>query len=169
MELQTAINSMFRWYRNAKKCYVYLGNVSILGDEVDNLANQSTWEAAFKKSRWFTRGWTLQELVAPPVVEFFSKEGKRLGDRMSLETPIHEITGIRTKALQGNSFSGFSIDERIGWAAQRQTTEQKDSVYCLLGLCEVSMSLLYGEGKEAALKRFRVAVQGFRTVASREI
>jgi Heterokaryon incompatibility protein (HET) len=83
-ELSTAINSMFRWYRNAKKCYVYLADVSISGDEVDTQANQSTWEGAFRRSRWFTRGWTLQELVAPAVMEFFSKEGKRLGDRMSL-------------------------------------------------------------------------------------
>ncbi|PMD24975.1 HET-domain-containing protein [Hyaloscypha hepaticicola] len=142
-ELSTAINSMFRWYLNVKKCYVYLADVSIPGDEVDTQANKSTWEGAFRRSRWFTRGWTLQELVAPAVVEFFSKEGKRLGDRMSLETPIHEITGIRTKALQGNSVSDLSIDERRGWAAQCQTTEEEDLVYCLLGLCEVSMPAIY--------------------------
>ena len=160
-ELSTAINSMFRWYRNAKKCYVYLADVSIPGDEASTQVNQSTWEGAFRRSRWFTRGWTLQELIAPAVVEFFSKEGKRLGDRMSLETPIHEITGIQTKALQGNSISDFSIDERRGWAAQRQTKEEEDLVYCVLGLCEVSMPAIYGEGKDAALKRFQMTVNGF--------
>jgi hypothetical protein len=72
---------MFRWYRNAKKCYVYLADVTILGCDADVQARQYTWEAAFRDSRWFSRGWTLQELIAPSMVEFFSKEGKRLGDK----------------------------------------------------------------------------------------
>jgi len=156
-ELATAINSMFRWYRNAKKCYVYLADVSTPGYEAESQAE--TWEVAFRKSRWFTRGWTLQELIAPAVVEFFSKDGKPLGDKTSLEIPIHEITGIPIKALQGNPFSDFSVKERKEWAAKRQTTEQEDIVYCLIGLCEVSMPLLYGEGKETALKRLEVAVK----------
>jgi hypothetical protein len=74
-ELTTAINSMFRWYQNAKKCYVYLADVSTPGCNADVQANQSTWEAAFRGSKWFTRGWTLQELIAPAIVEFFSREG----------------------------------------------------------------------------------------------
>jgi hypothetical protein len=146
-ELATAINSMFRWYRNAKKCYVYLADVSTPGDKADIQADQSTWEAAFRKSRWFTRGWTLQELIAPAIVEFYSKEGKQLGDKKSLEAIIHEITRISFKALQGNPFSDFSIAERKEWAAQRQTTEQEDMVYCLIGLCEVSMPLLMVRGR----------------------
>jgi hypothetical protein len=158
-ELSTAINSMFRWYQNAKKCYVYLGDVSIPGYAEDVQAKQSTWEAAFRQSRWFTRGWTLQELIAPAIVEFFSKEGKRLGDKSSLEKLICEITGIPIQALQGNPFSHFSIDERREWAAQRQTTEEEDTVYCLLGLCEVSMPPIYGEGKKAALKRLLTTVR----------
>jgi hypothetical protein len=107
------------------------------------------------------RGWTLQELIAPEIVEFFAKEGKILGNKTSLEMPIHEITGIPVKALQGNPFSDFNIGERREWAANRQTTEQEDLVYCLLGLCEVSMPPIYGEGKEAALKRFQMTVRGF--------
>jgi hypothetical protein len=160
-ELATAINSMFRWYRNAKKCYVYLADVSTPGDDADLQAYQTIWEAAFRKSRWFTRGWTLQELIAPDIVEFFSKEGRLLGNKTSLEMPIHEITGIPFKALQGNPFSDFNIDERREWAAERQTTEQEDLLYCLLGLCEVSMPPIYGEGKEAALKRLQMTVRGF--------
>lgn len=70
-ELSTAINSMFRWYRNAKKCYVYLADVSTPIDKADIQTNQGTWEVAFRKSRWFTRGWTLQELIVPARVEFF--------------------------------------------------------------------------------------------------
>ncbi|RDW75351.1 hypothetical protein BP6252_06493 [Coleophoma cylindrospora] len=160
-ELSMAINSMFRWYRNAQKCYVYLEDVSIHGDNTDVQAHQSTWEVAFRSSRWFTRGWTLQELISPAVVEFYSKEGTRLGDKRSLEKPIYEITRIPVQALRGDPFSDFSIAERRGWAAQRQTTEEEDIVYCLLGLCEVSMPALYGEGKDIALKRLEMTVKGF--------
>jgi hypothetical protein len=160
-ELSTAINSMFRWYRNAKKCYVYLTDVLAPSQDGDAQPSQSTWEVAFRDSRWFTRGWTLQELIAPAIVEFFSKEHTRLGDKKSLEKPIHEITQIPIQALRGNPFSDFSIAERKGWAAQRQTAEEEDLVYCLLGLCEVSMPPIYGEGKAAALKRLQMTVKEF--------
>jgi hypothetical protein len=163
-ELATAINSMFRWYRNAKKCYVYLEDVSTPGYQNNNIHTyQNMWEADFRKSKWFTRGWTLQELIAPEIVEFFSREGKQLGNKKSLEKPIHEITNIPIRALQGNPFSGFSIAERKEWAAQRQTTEEEDMVYCLIGLCEVSMPLLYGEGKENAMIRLQMAINDFLT------
>jgi hypothetical protein len=161
VELSTAINSMFRWYRNAKKCYVYLADVSAPGYDRDAQPSQSTWEAAFRDSRWFTRGWTLQELIAPAIVEFFSKEGKRLGNKTLLEKPIHEITKIPIRALRGDPFSDFSIAERKEWAAQRQTKEEEDLVYCLLGLCEVSMPPIYGEGKAAALKRLHMTIKEF--------
>ena len=160
-ELSTAINSMFRWYRKAKKCYVYLADVSVPSHDRDVQPSQSTWEAAFRGSKWFTRGWTLQELIAPAIVEFFSQERKLLGDKKSLEKLIYEITRIPIQALRGNPFSDFSITERKGWAAQRQTTEEEDLVYCLLGLCEVSMPPIYGEGKAAALKRLQMTVKGF--------
>ncbi|CAG8972335.1 hypothetical protein HYALB_00001738 [Hymenoscyphus albidus] len=160
-ELSKAINSMFRWYQNAKKCYVYLADVSIPSKNADAQTSQITWEVAFRRSKWFTRGWTLQELIAPAMVEFFSKEGKLLGDKKSLEKPIQGITHIPVQALRGNPFSDFSIAERKKWAAQRQTTEEEDIVYCLLGLCEVSMPTIYGEGKMAALKRLEMTVKGF--------
>ena len=160
-ELSTAINSMFRWYRNAKKCYVYLTDVSAPSYDGVVQPSQSTWEAAFRGSRWFTRGWTLQELIAPAIVEFFSQESTRLGDKKSLEKLIHEITQIPIQALRGNPFSDFSIAERKEWAVQRQTTEEEDMVYCLLGLCEVSMPPIYGEGKEAALKRLQMTIREF--------
>ena len=104
-EFSTAINSMFRWYRNAKKCYVYLADVSTPGENADVQASQSSWEVAFRSSKWFTRGWTLQELIAPAVVEFFSQEGKLLGNKKSLEKPIYEITQIPIQALRGDSLS----------------------------------------------------------------
>ena len=98
-ELEAAINSMFRWYRDAAKCYVYLPDVSTTKRKASNQFSESTWEPAFRASRWFTRGWTLQELLAPASVEFFSREGKRLGDKRTLERQIHEVTGIPISAL----------------------------------------------------------------------
>jgi hypothetical protein len=92
VELQEAINSMFRWYRDAGKCYVYLAAVSVRNGDDDH--TKRTWEQDFRKSRWFKRGWTLQELIAPTSVEFFSREGEYLGSRTTLEQQIHEVTGI---------------------------------------------------------------------------
>ncbi|KAH8678794.1 hypothetical protein BGZ60DRAFT_446050 [Tricladium varicosporioides] len=160
-ELSTAINSMFRWYQNAKKCYVYLTDVLAPSYNRDVKLSQSAWEAAFRGSKWFTRGWTLQELIAPVTVEFFSKDHTRLGDKKSLERLIYEITQIPVQALRGNPFSDFSVAERKRWVAGRQTTEEEDLVYCLLGLCEVSMLPIYGEGKTAAMKRLQITIKDF--------
>jgi Heterokaryon incompatibility protein (HET) len=154
-ELQEAINSMFRWYRNADKCYVYLTDVSRPTLGADDKPSQLPWESSFRKSRWFTRGWTLQELVAPVLVEFFSKDGERLGDRRSLERHIHEVTGIPVKALQGSPLSDFSIPERMLWAESRDTTRKEDRAYSLLGIFDIHMPLIYGEGREKAFKRLR--------------
>jgi hypothetical protein len=71
-ELSHAIRSMFRWYQNATKCYAYISDVSTRKREFDYMVTDFTWEPAFRSSRWFTRGWTLQELLAPSIVEFFS-------------------------------------------------------------------------------------------------
>ena len=146
-ELSEAITSMFRWYRDAAKCYVYLSDVSI-GDHNHN-RSQGTWESAFRNCRWFTRGWTLQELLAPASVEFFSREGERLGDKKSLERQIHEVTGIPVEALRGNPLSNFSVGERMSWAAKRETKRKEDKAYSLLGIFNVYMPLMYGEGDNA--------------------
>ncbi|KAF1834241.1 HET-domain-containing protein [Decorospora gaudefroyi] len=149
-ELSKAINSMFRWYQNAKRCYVFLsdvGSVTLEGND----------ETAFKQSRWFKRGWTLQELLAPHSVEFFSKEGTRLGDKESLKHTIHEVTGIPIEALSGSDLSEFDVAKRFSWAANRQTTEEEDGAYCLFGIFGVHLPLIYGEGKDNALERLRSA------------
>jgi len=125
-ELSEAITSMFRWYRDAAKCYVYLSDVSIGSSSENDQFSQSKWESAFRESRWFTRGWTLQELIAPASVEFFSREGERLGDKKSLERQIHEITEIPVQALQGSSLSDFSVKERMTWAEKRKTKRKED-------------------------------------------
>ena len=154
VELSAAINSMFRWYQKAVRCYVYLSDVSIQGEGQDGQSNP-TWEAAFRKSRWFTRGWTLQELIAPAYVDFFSSNGERLGNKLSLEALIHSITGIARNALRGDPLYNFSIEERMFWAERRNTTLEEDKAYCLLGIFDVSMSPIYGEGGEKAARRLQ--------------
>ncbi|KAH0551582.1 hypothetical protein GP486_007200, partial [Trichoglossum hirsutum] len=154
-ELQEAINSMFHWYRNAAKCYVYLSDVSRSAFDPSDEFSRPSWKLAFRKSRWFTRGWTLQELVAPASVEFFSKDWEKLGNKKSLEQLIHEITRIPVKALQGSPLSDFSITERMSWADKRETTRKEDMAYSLLGIFDVYMPLIYGEGRDKALARLR--------------
>jgi hypothetical protein len=154
-ELQEAINSMFHWYRNAAKCYVYLQDVSRPALDADNELGQLPWESSFRKSRWFTRGWTLQELVAPALVEFYSQEGEQLGNKESLERHIHEVTGIPVKALRGSPLSDFSVTERMLWAKNRETTRKEDGAYSLLGIFDVYIPLIYGEGREKAFQRLR--------------
>jgi hypothetical protein len=151
-ELAEAINSMFKWYRYAAKCYVYLSDVSKTEHNQTDLSIQP-WEAAFRSSRWFTRGWTLQELIAPRSVEFFSLERNRLGDKKSLERQVHEITGVATKALQGETLLDFSVTERMSWAEKRETKRGEDMAYSLLGIFDVHIPLIYGEGKDNALRR----------------
>ena len=154
-ELQEAIISMFRWYHQAAKCYVYLSDLSITDHGRDTDPSERLWEPAFRASKWFTRGWTLQELLAPASVEFFTRDGQRLGDKESLMRLIHDITGIAVPALWGASLSEFTVDERFEWARRRQTKKPEDLAYCLLGIFGVDMNLRYGEGGEYAMRRLR--------------
>jgi tetratricopeptide (TPR) repeat protein len=153
VELSEAINSMFRWYNNAAKCYVFLNDVSLGEMDIESPASQMEWEVAFQSSKWFARGWTLQELIAPSSVEFFSIEGLRLGNKRSLERYVQEVTGIALQALRGGPLSQFDFYERMSWAAKRETTKEEDAAYSLLGIFEVSMPLIYGEGRKRALAR----------------
>lgn len=116
------------------------------------------WKPAFRKSRWFNRGWTLQELLAPRSVEFFSKEGELLGDKQSLKDAIYEITGIPSDALLGKQVSEFSVAERFSWAEDRQTTRDEDGAYCLFDIFDIHLTLIYGEGRENMRDRLRSAV-----------
>lgn len=158
-ELQEAINSMFRWYQNSSKCYVYLADVSSGGPDnvVGGSPNTSSqpWKEAFLRSRWFTRGWTLQELLAPKEVEFFSSEGNFLGDKSTLESDIEKITKIPMDILQGtyDHLLKYGVDDRLSWAIERQTTREEDAAYSLLGLFDLHIPLLYGEGRNKAFMR----------------
>jgi hypothetical protein len=155
-ELSEAINSMFRWYHESSRCYVFLVDVIASRDACSGTVQYE--ETAFRQSRWFTRGWTLQELIAPNKVEFFSVNGERLGDKSSLETMISNITGVPEQVLQGHPLTNFSVAERKSWAAQRKTTREEDIVYSLLGIFGVWMPLIYGEKKEHALKRLEIEI-----------
>jgi len=157
-ELAEAINSMFRWYQKAARCYVYLSDVSILKGKASDTSAECTWESAFRASKWFTRGWTLQELLAPRSLEFFSQEGNSLGNKRTLEQQIHEITRIPATALREYLLSQFHIDERFSWARSRQTTRGEDKAYSLFGIFDVQLPLLYGEGEDKAFQRLREAI-----------
>jgi hypothetical protein len=159
-ELSIAIYSMFRWYQKAIKCYVYLADVSMTKKrKAKDLFNEHTWEAAFRSSEWFSRGWTLQELLAPEIVEFYSRDGIRLGNKSSLEQQITEITDIPIIALQGRSLSRFPPEEIVSWVESRHTKKAEDKAYCLLGLFNVSMLLDYGEGEKMAISRLYRAIE----------
>ncbi len=160
-ELNEAIQSMYRWYGHASKCYAYLSDVSvpISSDmEMDIEIDQSVWMEAFQGSRWFTRGWTLQELIAPKSVNFFSAEGYLLGNKHSLKAKITETTGIPKEALLGQPLATFSPSQRFTWAKGRNTTEKEDIAYCLLGIFDISMSPRYGEGQDKAVRRLKKLV-----------
>lgn len=152
-ELSKAINSMFRWYCNAARCYVYLSDVSTAKRDADG--HPSEWESAFRRSRWFTRGWTLQELLAPSSVEFFSRQHKRLGDKSSLRQQIHEITAVPVSALQGALLSQFSVNSRLSWIENRQSKLEEDRAYSLLGIFDVYIPPIYGEGIGRAFQRLQ--------------
>jgi hypothetical protein len=141
-ELTEAINSMFRWYQKAETCYVYLADVPAR-------ENTEVFERAFASSRWFTRGWTLQELLAPRNVCFYSSDWTFLGTKMDLCDQISEITTINTPFLRGVNVQGASVAKRMSWASERETTRVEDISYCLLGIFGVHMPMLYGEGQNA--------------------
>ena len=142
-ELSEAINSMFKWYQKAQVCYVLLSDFEP-GDAV---------ESTLPRCRWFKRGWCLQELLAPRHVEFFNKDWAYIGSKVSLKSPISKITRIPEHVLLDSNFI-FSVPvaQRMSWAASRQTTREEDLAYCLLGIFDVNLPLLYGEGPKAFLR-----------------
>ena len=142
-ELSEAINSMYVWYEASAVCYAYIADVS--SQDPDEFRR-----ASFYQSRWFTRGWTLQELIAPKTVVFFSQEWSPLGNKRSLAVPLTAITKIDEGVLRGTrTLESMSIAQRMSWAASRQTKRPEDQAYSLMGLFGVNMPMLYGEGEKA--------------------
>jgi uncharacterized membrane protein YhaH (DUF805 family) len=152
-EHSLAIRSMFRWYRNAAKCYVYLSDVSASSLKAEQEESALLWNLKFRASKWFTRGWTLQELLAPSIVEFFSREWETLGDRITLKCQIHQITSVPHEVLDGAPLSRFTVDERLRWKGDRQTTREEDAWYSLSGIFDVEIAPAYSEGATSAFRR----------------
>ncbi|PMD49023.1 HET-domain-containing protein [Hyaloscypha variabilis F] len=144
-ELSEAINSMFLWYREAKVCYAYLQDVSAL--VIGNGRIQS---------RWFERAWTLQELLAPKSLVFYSSDWNFLGTKDDhLQSAISWATGIEVEDLSGKWLKWVSIAKRMSWAARRKATRGEDIAYSLFGIFDVQMPLLYGEGRRKAFLRLQ--------------
>ena len=142
-ELSEAINSMFKYYAMAEVCYAYLRDVSHNPDG-------SVDADAFKASVWHTRGWTLQELIAPEAVVFLSADWEVMGSKADLATLLQEATSIPAGVLSLEiEVSDISIAARMSWAAKRRTTRVEDEAYCLLGIFGINMPTLYGEGQKA--------------------
>ncbi|KAK4457972.1 heterokaryon incompatibility protein-domain-containing protein, partial [Cladorrhinum samala] len=144
-ELSEAINSMFQWYGDADVCYAFLS-------DVDGSEDPHSPDSGFQKSRWFTRGWTLQELIAPPIVIFYDEDWDEIGSRAKLQSLIVSITNINAEYFETMDLSQFSAAQKMSWASNRQTTRVEDMAYCLLGLFDINMPLLYGEGEKAFLR-----------------
>ena len=167
-ELSEAINSMYKWYKRSKLCYVYLSDVTMTLEEIrlKNTFNKihSTSDSAglmarFRNSRWFTRGWTLQELIAPFDVIFLDADWNEIGTKRGLALDISDATNIQTEYLLGkNSIFDASIARRMSFASRRVTSRGEDMAYCLLGLFGVNMPLLYGEGEENAFLRLQTEI-----------
>lgn len=151
-ELSEAINSMFKWYQDAVICYAFLSDVST-STRAPATSRQDLHEIT--ASQWFTRGWTLQELIAPRAVHFYSQQWDYLGSRNAAAEAIQLATGISTGALLGQDLLGISIYQRMRWASTRTTTRPEDMAYCLLGIFDVNIPLLYGEGKKKAFQRLQ--------------
>lgn len=152
-ELSHAIKRMFHWYQKAQICYVYLWDVS---DQPTGNAPHSvpTWSTKdWRKSTWFTRAWTLQELLAPRSLKIFNLEARLLGDKQSLERALHETTSIPVPALRGARLTKFSIQERLSWSSTRKASVEEDKAYSLLGIFDVDIAPLYGPGTGDAFDR----------------
>lgn len=152
-ELSEAINSMFNWYARAEKCIAYLADVASAPDSAG-------FEDELRQSRWFTRGWTLQEMLAPKRVTFYGQQWNPLGTKDHLSELVWSITRIRKDCLirGGDAAKLASVAQIMFWASSRQTTRGEDRAYSLMGLLDVNMPLLYGEGADKAFLRLQLEV-----------
>ncbi|KAI8712637.1 HET domain-containing protein [Fusarium sp. LHS14.1] len=147
-ELSEAINSMFAWYRDAVVCYAFLVDVPTIH------SNGLDRDKGFRQSRWFTRGWTLQELLAPKEVIFFDQNWQKIGARSgSLAERISAITQINVNLIKDPAtLIHASVAQKMSWLSRRVTTRVEDMAYCMLGIFDINMPLLYGEGRNAFLR-----------------
>ena len=146
-ELSEAINSMYRWYENSRICYAYLHDVP--GSSFPVVRDQAKYPKSKGWPEWFTRGWTLQEMIAPKDVQFFNKDWHPIGDKRTLAPTLQTITRVPQQILkEGLSSDRPCVAQIMSWAANRTTTRVEDRAYSLMGLLDVNMPMLYGEGKK---------------------
>ncbi|KAH7883418.1 hypothetical protein F5I97DRAFT_1939187 [Phlebopus sp. FC_14] len=152
-QLEEAIRSMFRWYRDAHICIAYLADVLAL--------------EGLHKDVWFTRGWTLQELLAPRAIRFYGKDWKPLGqlegkndkEDEQILIELSRVTDIPIPDLQNFSPGTNRVQEKMVWASKRRTTRVEDTAYSLIGIFDVSMQVAYGEGDWAFHRLMEVIIQ----------
>ncbi|OAQ59800.1 ankyrin repeat-containing protein [Pochonia chlamydosporia 170] len=144
-ELSEALNSMFSWYWESDCCYAFLSDVTY--DPTSKCVDKG-----FEESRWFTRGFTLQELLAPKELKFFDKHWRYIGCKASLVDRISTATNIPQDVLLERNLHSTSLAQKMSWASKRKTTRPEDTAYCLLGIFNVNMPLLYGEGSKAFIR-----------------
>ncbi|KAL7934213.1 RNA 3'-terminal phosphate cyclase domain-containing protein [Trichoderma chlorosporum] len=152
-ELAEAINSMFQWYKESALCYAFL-------EDCQGLLPYRTGSSSSALPRWYTRGWTLQELIAPKVVHFYSVSWQFLGTKDDHLVELSRVTGIDTYALGGGDLSRISVARRMSWVANRQTTVAEDMAYSLLGIFNLTMPMLYGEGSKAFIRLQKEIMKG---------
>lgn len=149
-ELSEAINSMYQWYSEAEFCIAYLADISVLKDETEGQRK------LFKQSEWFERGWTLQELLASRELVFYDKNWENIGTRTTMRVHVSRATRIHSVHLSRPLEA--SVAAKMSWASKRQTSRPEDVAYSLLGLFEVNMPLLYGEGGLKAFIRLQYEI-----------
>ncbi|OGM48982.1 hypothetical protein ABOM_003095 [Aspergillus bombycis] len=148
-ELSEALNSMFLWYMNAALCYAYLS-------DVPGNCDVEQKDSEFENSKWFTRGWTLQELLASSKIIFFSHEWVKIGMKSTLTATLSRITNIDEEVIENPTLlDSVSVAKRMSWAAHRKTTRPEDAAYCLMGIFSVNMPMVYGEGEKRAFIRLQ--------------
>ena len=159
---EKAIILMFSWYRSAKVCYAYLPDVSVQKRDFQEEEQEEDKETkkvkvtkprigSFQDSNWFTRGWTLQELLAPREMHFFDRYWRFIGTKATLSAQIQRVTGIEAQYLNGD-VSKACIAVKMSWLARRKTTEVEDMAYCMFGLFGIDTYIRYGEGEGAFLR-----------------
>lgn len=145
-ELQEAINSMYRWYQLAHHCIVYLDDALT---ENDPPSREPNFERMLRDSKWITRGWTLQELIAPSTVVFYDSAWSPIGEKHDNLASIRRVTGIPESVLATGDLSYASVAQKMAWAANRRTSRVEDRAYSLLGIFGVHLPMLYGERENA--------------------
>ena len=149
-ELSEAINSMYNYYAQAQVCYAYLDDVNL-----DVLQNENSLDGC----AWFSRGWTLQELIAPREMYFYSAQWRSMGSKSSMCRHISVTSGIDEKVLKDPvMLNRVCVSEKMSWAAQRTTTRPEDEAYSLMGLFGVNLPPLYGEGRQKSFRRLQLEI-----------